>query len=85
MVKCRGGDQPLQRTQAPANIGMDEEAPHSDDKHDHGGDQRPLHALRGAETQDVHGDQAAEVDKYEVDGMGACADKEVDLPGVVVN
>src|ERR1700733_375598 len=64
---------------------MDEETPYGDDKHDHCGHQRPLHALRGAETEDIDGYQAAEVDKHEVDGMGAGADREVDLLGVVVD
>ena len=85
MVKCRRRDQPFHGTEAPADIGVDEEAPDRDDQHHHRCNQRALHALRRTKTENVDRDQAAEPDEHEVDGMGARTDQEVDVLRFVVD
>ena len=79
MVEPRGGDQPFQGTEAPADVRVNEEAPHRGEQHEQCRYQGSLHALRGADAQEVDWDQSAQADKSVVDRMGARADQEVDL------
>src|SRR5271165_3306447 len=85
VVKCGSGDQPFQRPEAPAQIGVDEEPPHYPDQGDQDGhlDVRP--GPRFSQTQHIDWNQRTESAKYHVDRMGAGTDQEVKFLGAVMD
>ena len=83
--KAGVANEPFQRAEPPADIGVDEKAPHVVKQHEQGRHQRALDALRGAETQKIDRDQTAEPDERVVDRMGAGADQKIDVVGSVVH
>ena len=65
---------PFERTEAPADIGVDEEAPHRPEKNDQDGNQATASANGRGETQDVKRGKLAEPGEDHIDRMGAGAE-----------
>ena len=77
MVKSGGGDQPSQRTQFPAYVGMDEETPHCEHQHEQGRHCATRRRQRRGDPKDVDRYQPAQPGKNIIDRMGARADEEI--------
>ena len=85
VVEAGRGEQPFERTEAPAHVGVDEEAPETPDDQDQDGDQPVAEAHRVDEAEGEERGQHHEPRPEEVDRVGARADHEVDFLGAVMD
>ena len=87
MPVVEGGrrDHPLQRTQPPAHIGVDQEAPHGQDQHEQRGHHAARGGERGGQPENVNRDQTAQPGEHIVDRVSAGADQKIHLSRVMVD
>ena len=85
MVESRAGDDLLERPQAPAHVGVDEEAPQRADEQNQHRHQRRVRTDRRCETRRVEQRQAAQAGEDDIDRVAPRVDQKIHVLSAVVN